>query len=755
MPFQPDSQVYQIPPPPQPFIGREQERKDLFQSMLAGDVRLICGMGGIGKTALALRVAKDLADAGKFEDGILWIPLESNPAPETVAVWILTAFGVEAKANPLIQMAQLLNQYCPLLILDNAEAAIETADTILQNRGKAAALVTSRDVKVGIDAVPCLPDDLAPLENTAAVELLHSLMKQVTLDDTQAGELNTLVGGLPLALVLAAGFITRTLRRDPHPIATYLDLLRRNPLTALALGDRRERSVQIAFDLSWDRLNQAEQRAMMTLATIPGESADLQALTAALEMEPQSLQSILWILGNYSVVIQNGERWRLHPLLKLYTNDKTPTLEAILLRERLEQYYLDYVVQGNEKNRYGEHLDTERDNILGSIVWAWEMQDWRKVIVFAETINFYLLLRGYSVECLKYATWQLDASCKLQDDWEEANALHSLGAINLRLAKYTIARDQFDKSLQIFRAIKDRLGEANTLKSLGDVHYRLAEYSTAQKLHEEALPIHRDIGDRLGEANALSNLGNVYRMLAQYKSAKEKYNEALKIFQALNDRLGEAKTLRRLGNVHYILAEYPLARKKYEEALQITKAISDRLGEANALRRLGNVNYMLAEYPAAQERYEKALLIYRIIGDQLGEANTIHNFGKICLKQKKITEAKNLLTTALSLYQTINERVGIADSLRELGNVAYCQQQWDDAAHLYTQSLNICCEIGERYGEADCIAMQGRLAAAQGHNESARQLFNEALVTFQEIGLKKEVAEVQGWLAELPDEEKF
>jgi hypothetical protein len=77
-------------------------------------------MGGIGKTTLALHVAKDLADSGHFSNGILWIPLENNPAPETVAVWILTAFGIEAKANPQIQLAQLLNQCCPLLILDDA-----------------------------------------------------------------------------------------------------------------------------------------------------------------------------------------------------------------------------------------------------------------------------------------------------------------------------------------------------------------------------------------------------------------------------------------------------------------------------------------------------------------------------------------------------------------------------------------------------------------------------------------------------------
>ncbi len=776
-------------PPPQPFIDREKERDALSKALLAGDVRLICGMGGVGKTALAQRIVQDLADAGKFPEGILWLPLEGNPAPETVAVWVLAAFGLKPEGNPLIQMAQTLNHYRPLLILDNAEAALDTADTILAHRSKAAVLVTSRNVKAGLDVIPGSPDDLSPLEDPDAVELLRSRMAGSPLDDAQAGELNRLVGGLPLALILAAGFITKTLRRDPHPLTTYLNLLRKSPLTALTMGDRRERSVQIAFDLSWDRLNPTEQHAMMALATLPGESAALPALAAALEMEPQSLQSILWILGDYSLIIQTEERWRLHPLLKLYAGEKTHTAEATLLRERLERYYLDYAIQGNTNNKYGEHLDAEHDNVLGAMIWAWEKQDWSKIISFAEAIDFYLQLRGYNTMRLECAHWRWEAAKKLQNPLEIANALQNLGAVHMRRAEYTMARRWYEEALPVYQAIGDLLGEANALKSLGNTHRMLVEYASAREQYEKALIIYQAIGDRQGEATALKSLGNVHRMRAEYVSAREQYEKALIIYQAIGDRLGKANILFRLGNIHRILTKYASAKDQYEEALTIYRAIGSRLGEANALKGLGNVHKMLAEYEAARERYMEALTIYQSIGDRQGEANAlhrlgdvhrmldeykaareryaealtmyqaignregeaniIHSFGEIHLNQNEYEEARRDLTTALSLHQTIQNRIGIANSLRELGDVARCQQQWDDAAQLYKQSLNICHEIGERCGEAVCIAMQGRLAAAQGNNESARQLFNEALAIYQEIGLKKEVTEVQGWLAEI------
>jgi len=727
-------------PPPQPFIDREKERETLSKALLAGDVRLICGMGGVGKTALAQRIAQDMADAGHFPEGILWIPLEGNPAPDTVAVWILAAFGLKPEGNPLIHMAQMLNHYRPLLILDNAEAAIKTADTILDHRGKAAILVTSRDAKVGLSAIPHSPDDLDPMKDADAIDLLRSRLEQIPLDDNQAGELNTLVGGLPLALILAAGFITRTLRRDPHPMTTYLDHLRQSPLTALALDNRRELSVQVTFDLSWDRLNPTEQRAMMALAALPGESATLPALASALEMAPQSLQAVFWSLGDYSLVIQNGDRWQLHPLLKLYAGEKTSVNENSLLRERLELYYLLYALQGYLNNDYCKHLDAEHDNVLSAMTWAWKRQDWPKVISFDIAVDFYLSLRGYNTMSLERARWRWEAAKKLQNQQEIANALNNLGGAHRMLDEYELARERYTEALMIYQAINDRKGKADTLKGLGDIHYMLSEYESARERYTEVLLIYQAIDDRSGIAYILSRLGNIHLSLAEYEPARELHEEALPLFKALGERDGEAAALKDMGEIHYMLNEYESAQERYEEALLIYRSIGDRHGEANALLCIGSAHLMFNKYESAQERYEEALAIYRSIGDRHGKANALQCMGNGHLMFNKYESAQERYTEALSLYRAIGSRQGEAHALKSLGGIHYMLAEYEVARERYEEALPIYRVIGHRQGEANTLKNLGDLHFDLAEYMAARARYEEALSLYRAIEDRKKEA---------------
>lgn len=762
--------------PPEPFIDRAQLRELLNAQLRAGGAHLLSGIGGVGKTALALRVAQDLIDARVFPDGVLWVPLEGAPTAEMAAAWVLAAYGIQGELNPLGSLAGLLHQRRPLLILDNAEAAKDAADALLAHRGQAVVLVTSRDVTVGLQAIPDAPTDLTPLETSDAVLLLQSRLGNISASEAAAAAIADLVGGLPLALTLAAAFITRRLRRERDPLDAYLALLHRTPLAALEVGDRRDTSVRITFDLSWQILSPATRDVIGALALIPGDTAGVAALQAALQTDAATLESALWQLNDYSLLIQTAERYSLHPLLRHYTARQLLAQQAATYRARLYTYYFAYAREHAVNAGQSDYapLEAERDNVLGAMAWAWEHEDWPAVIALAEAVHDYLQLRGYWQLWRERATWRLHAAQQLNDNGAvanallrmgdvyrmlaeygearlrleealplyrahgdrlgEANVLKSLGDVHLSLSEYGEALAHYDAALSRYRAIADRQGEANTLRSLGDVHMRLSDYGEAQRCYETALPLYQASGNRLGEANVLASLGDIHYSLDAYGEARACHEAALLLYRAIGARLGEANTLLSLGDVHAMQDESEEALVCYEDALILYKKSGDRQGEANALKSLGDVYYGLGEYEAARGRYESALSLTQAIGDRLGEANALRSRGNLLFLLDECEQARASYEAALPLYRAIGDRLGEANVYRGLADLAYFAENYTKADTLYHQALDAYKGAAIPFNIAFTLQYLGRTAHVTGNIAQARAYYGEALELFTCIG---------------------
>ena len=573
--------------PPEPFVDRAAERAALVEKLRRGGPHLLCGLGGVGKTALALRAAHDLAAEGVFPDGVLWVPLESGPPPEMAAAWLVTAFGVTGEARPLSALAGLLRARRALLVLDNAEAAVDAADAILERRGRAAILVTSRDVCVGATIIPHdALDDLAPLEPGDAADLLRAQLGDVPMADRQAAEVCALTGCLPLALVLAAAFMARELRGSPDPAAEYLELLRTTPLVALEMGRRRDTSVRVTFDLSWQRLDDAASRALAALACAPADSVDGAAVAAGLDADEPAARAALRTLTRLSLAEREADRYRVHPLVRHYARRRTGDETAATVRRRLRRHYLGYAqeYEVGAEHPYCGPLDVERDNVLGAMAWAWEEEDWPQVIAFANATKYYLQLRGYPYLARERGGWWLTAARRLEHQREEANAISSLGDVHRMLAEYGAARERYEAALPLYREIGARLGEANAIASLGDVHRMLAEYGAARERYEAALPLYREIGDRLGEANALRSLGDVALAEDRYDDVEAFYHQALAINRAVGDRYGVAHTTAMLGRLAAARGRGDEARRLLEEAVRAFEEMGAK-GAASTVRR--------------------------------------------------------------------------------------------------------------------------------------------------------------------------
>ncbi|MBN2007232.1 MAG: tetratricopeptide repeat protein [Anaerolineae bacterium] len=719
--------------PPDPFIDRATIREWLNEQLRAGGAHLLCGIGGVGKTALALRVAQDLIDARAFPDGVLWIPLEGAPTADMAAAWILAAFDRHGEPDPLGALTGFLRTRRPLLVLDNAESAKDTAAALLARRGQATVLVTSRDVTVGLQSIPDVPTDLTSLEPDDAVALLRARLGDIPAPDQEAAAIADLVGNLPLALTLAAAFITRRLRRERDPLAAYLDRLRRHGLAALEFGERRDASVRVTFDLSWQALTPAARDALGALALIPGDTADMVALQSVLQTDTLTLESLLWQLSDVSLLIQTGERYSLHPLLRHYTVRQLPAEQAAACRARLFSYYFAYAQAHTVTAGQSSYapLEVERDNILGVMAWAWEREDWPAVIALAEAVHDYLQLRGYPQAWRERAAWRLHAARQLHDTGEIANALLRLSEVHRQLSEYKEAQARLEEALRFYRANGDRLGEANVLKSLGDVHLALSAYREARVCYENALPLYRALDERLGEANGLRSLGDVHVHLFEYEDARACYEAALPLYRAIDDRLGEANVLSSLGDMHAGLDEYTEARARYDAALSLYRAIGARLSEANVLLSLGDAHYMLDACEEARTCYEDARPLYEATGDRLGEANVLRSLGNMHFSLGEYEAARGCYEGALSLCQAIDDRVGEANTLGRLGNLHFMLDECGEAGARYAAALPLYRALDDRLGEANVYCGMADLEYYMENYTEADALYRQALDAYR------------------------
>ena len=345
------------------FTGRQAELDRLVAAASSsrgsgGVVRVFAveGMGGIGKTALALRAAHLVA--GQFPGGQLFIDLQGYTpgvrpvAPEDALRSLLFALGVAREQIPegLAERAALyrgqLAETRTLVILDNA-ASLAQVEPLLPGTAGCLVLVTSRRALSGLDSQVLALDTLPPDE---AAALFHAAAGPGRLadDDPHVAEIVELCGYLPLAIrVLAARLARRRALTTGDVLAELRVEYRR--LGNLADDDR---NVAAAFELSYRHLPSIAQRMFGQLGYVPGPDFDpLAASNAVDDADAAATSASLGALLDHSLLSQPAPgRFRFHDLVRDFARVKSAALDGAGL-DRLLDFYL-YSAQEAD-----DHLD--------------------------------------------------------------------------------------------------------------------------------------------------------------------------------------------------------------------------------------------------------------------------------------------------------------------------------------------------------------------------------------------------------------
>jgi tetratricopeptide (TPR) repeat protein len=772
----------QLRPPVDDFVGRDAESARLVvalrQTDAGGATAIIRGMGGLGKTELAYRVAHAVADA--FPDAQLLIELHGASdeplTPERALLQVIQTFDPEAQ--PLADLTLLEARYRAtlagkrvLLLADDAADAEQVRR--LQPPACCALLITSRSRFTLPGATLADPESLTPDE---AAKLLRSIHPEI---DADASRLAALCGYLPLALRVSASLLAN----GPWSVAGYLKRLadERERLQLLRDPDDPRLNVEASLNLSYFVLNDAGQRvltqisvfrssfnlsvakAVVSMQGIKPGAGDERALKVEVEpsTEPDTAQVIrirprgravvpkveviLDMLYRRSLIRFDPatERYSLHDLVRLFAAERLKDVDTHM---RYVRYYLQVARQAQDLYKQGHaHVleglalfDQERGQI--DAAWEWLRQSPPTSITDGLLIE-YAYATAY-IGDLRYHQRReripqleaaLEAARRLRRKQAQGAFIGNLGIAYRILGEVRRSVAYHQRALEISRGIGNRHGEGNALGNLGNAYFNLGEVRHAITLYQQALEISREIGDRHSEGNSLGSLGNVYLALGEVQHAIPLYQQALDIRREIGDRNGEASSLSGLGNAYLVLGEVQHAIPLYQQALDISRQIGDRNGEGNALSNLGNVYFALGEIQRAISLREQALDISREIGDRSGEAIALSYLGWAYIEVDEIPQAITLCEQALAIKQEIGDRSGESDVMNLLGLAYAAAGEPKQARKYHEQALAIARETEAKYLESRILNHLGEVFLQSGDLDGAEECCAQSHALAQKI----------------------
>jgi DNA-binding SARP family transcriptional activator/Flp pilus assembly protein TadD len=627
-------------------------------------VSALAGIGGVGKTTLAVHVAH--AVRPQFPDGQLYVDLqgtEPRPAePEAVLGSFLRALGTPDKAIPdsAAERAALyrstLDGRRVLVLLDNARDAAQVRP-LLPGTAGCAALVTSRVRMAGLAGAHLV--DLDVMSPEEALQLFTRIVgsERVGAERQAALDVVGACGFLPLAIRIAASRLAARRTWTVSVLAAKLADERRR-LDELQAGDL---AVKATFELGYGQLEPAQQRAFRLLGLADGPDISLSAAAAVLDLPEHDTEDLLEALVDCSLLESAAPgRYRFHDLVRLYARacaerDEQPPSRRDAALDRLLDFYLATASGVYALERPGDRLpahlsDTHYPGLVfaeprAALDWLYAEADPLLACVrqaSARTADTPVLRRavdllwaakdlaesGANARQYESAAVALrDAAQAAKDPYAEGRARTTLTNVHLVAGRFAEADDEARQAMDLAREAGDPLPSCWAPNDRGIIALYEGRYDDGERYLLEAITNFRDDGNHVGEASALCNLSRIHVELGRLDSAIELAQQGIAVY----DRMG--LTLR-LANGRYALGIALTQAGRLGEALdQLTEALSLFHDNRQPLWE-GVTHYRLAEAHLAARRptlaaaHAEQAIALRGIGGEWRRATVLTVLGK-------------------------------------------------------------------------------------------------------------------------------
>lgn len=779
-----------VPGPPRqlPAAARHFTGRDAEVGVLAGlpgkegdrggmvVISAIDGMAGIGKTALAVHVAHQLA--GEFPDGQLFIDLHGYTSgyrprsPGQALETLLRNLGTPAGRIPdgaderAALWRQRLADTRTLVVLDNAADEAQVRP-LLPGGGGCLVLITSRRRLGGLEDAQALSLDVLPLPD--AVGLLRAILGpgRVPEGDPVLAEIAGLCGQLPLALRIAAALLTHR----PSWTAEHLAGMLRDQQRRLATLSAGDRDLSTAFTLSYEQLTAAGQALFRRLGLNPGADLDTYAAAALTGQEPGSTSRLLQDLVDHNLVIEHAPgRYRLHDLLRLHAAAlaaRDPAADRADSLGRLLDYYqrtadrADAVVSAYsrqapdgpsaaglpdlpDQDAAWGWLRTERPNLLAALDHA---PDGRRLVALTAGLASLLRSDGPWSQAVDLHTAAAAAAERDGEQAGRAGATFYLGDSRSLTGDYPGAIADLKEAAALYRQLGDQHGQANALTRLGHVRFLAGDLTAAIRELREALELHRGLRDPRGHANTLTRLGQARALTGDFPAAIRDQQKALELYRTLGDRRGQASTLTVLGDVRRLTGDLSSAATDLDQALHLYRELSDRQGQATALTWLANTWRLAGDLRRAASGLTEALCQFRELDAPLGQGMAMTLLGETRRASGDYPAAIADLEEALGLFRRLGA-IGsqgwvlnfYAAAIASSGNTLA-------ALSLRREALNLSRQAHQPDDEAVALEGIGEYHLQGGDAAAGLYHLRQALRIFQRLGMQPDIDRVRARLA--------
>ncbi len=259
----------------------------------------------------------------------------------------------------------------------------------------------------------------------------------------------------------------------------------------------------------------------------------------------------------------------------------------------------------------------------------------------------------------------------------EAGAHNALGIHYTQLIDWATAIENFERGLELYRQLGDRLGQALILSNLANIHRRTGRHAEAVAVLEDALTIYQDAGETEGQAAVVTSLAIVLERQGRLLEAADHSRRGLELYRSTGNRTGQARALVPLGLAERRSGSYDEAREHLDEALTIYRDLGNRGGEPVALHALGDLSAELGRLAEAGDLYREALAIYRETGAQDEECFALNGLGEVALAAGRAERAVSHHSEALAgagafdvAIQQARAHAGLGRAYRALGDLA-------------------------------------------------------------------------------------
>lgn len=674
--------------PANDLIGRQPEVNILTRLLINDRHRLVSvtGMGGMGKTRLALHLAHELRPY--FADGAAFVPLASLTRVAEIPAAIAKALSAPLPKEPSLtgQLDVLLQGRTLLLVLDNFEHLIDGAggageqeedalaliEHLVQNFTALQLLVTTRE-RLRLTAEQTFElgglsvsqrHDADGVAKDEAIMLFVQRASQVAshfvltpANQEAIWRICSLLEGAPLAIELAAAW-SHVL--SPAEIADEIT----RDLDFLARGDRnapnRHRSLRGLFDHSWALLSADEQRIMAWLATFRGgfTRQAAQAVTAATLPKLAQLvdKSLIRVFTQPTATGEQAPRYYVHNLLRTYLLEKLADLGEVDAAHGAHARYFADLADRIEPTLYAGdsapglyQLNEEHANMRGALGWTLsERHDLLLGLRLAGALGRFWHLAVHwreGREWLQKALAQPLAHAELT-----ARASVQLGALQHALEANESAADLLARGLALWRQLENIPQTAWALFQLGSLAGSQGDYTQAEAALSESLALYRGLNDRWAMATVLNQLSANASARGDYERAGRLLDESLPIMRELQGTGGGvAVALNLLGRIVLWQGDAVRAIALFEEALAITSQRHSREGQAWALLNLGLAHLAQQNLSAAAEAFQADLAINQELGRKGGMMAALEGLAAVAAAEGDRTSAQQLLAQAAQL----------------------------------------------------------------------------------------------------------